>query len=99
MSDISAMAGRPLEVINGGDFSEDVCEHCLGGVFKDSGSIGECRIGPPTPSMLVVPTQVQPTPSNPNGVQMTAQQYSAFPKVERRMFCMAFEPKEGEVEH
>ena len=89
---------KPL-IVSGGAFSEDVCEHCLGGVFKDNEATGVCKIGPPATGMMVVPTQVQPTPSNPQGMQMMMHQYTAFAKVERREFCMAFEPREAEVAH
>lgn len=72
------------------DMREDVCEHCLGGVFKPSGTTGECRIGPPVTGLLMIPRP------NPISGQMEAvlQPWSRFPDIERRHYCMAFEPRE-----
>lgn len=89
----------PGRTIHPEDFVEDVCEHCLGGVFKEGVSQGECHIGPPMAGMVLVPSSVPPTPSNPNGIQMSMQPYSLFPPVERRTRCMAFEPKDSSVTH
>lgn len=97
MAEIIDINDKRVEVIHGDDFNEDVCEHCLGGVFKEGAPTGKCKIGPPHAGIVIIPTQVTPSPANPSGIQMMASEYSVFPQVERREFCLAWEPKEDET--
>ena len=95
MADIIDINDKRVEVIHGDDFNEDVCEHCLGGVFKAQGSQGECHIGPPMTGVTLVP-RMNPLTQQ---VEPMLQPWSQFPPVERRTFCMAFEPRDPATEH
>ena len=95
MSEIIDINDKRVEVIHGDDFNEDVCEHCLGGIFKSGASQGNCQIGPPATGVILVPRQNPLTQQ----VEPMLQPWSQFPIVERRHFCMAWEPRDAATEH
>lgn len=76
------------------DLREDVCEHCQFGKFAENGPHGECRAFPPACGVILVPR------TNALGqMEPSLQPWSAWPTVERRMFCYTFEPKDADVQH
>jgi hypothetical protein len=96
MSELIEMNGSKVTIESDGPMHEDVCEHCLGGHFKDTGSTGECRIGPPYAGVTLVPRVNQLT----GQVEPMMHAWSQFAPVERRTWCMAFEPREeGASQH
>jgi hypothetical protein len=95
MTDNVIEIGSKQPIVIDDDMHEDVCEHCAFGKFKDTGPLGECRANPPTAGMMLVPRQNPIT----GQVEPVMQPWSAFPTVERRMYCFTFEPMEGETQH